>query len=150
MKSSLAIVIAVLATQVALAAETQCPRAMPRVVEARLLPVLNALDQARKKNDFWDKRYEAAFLRLSRAKDNASAQARVALMDYYIGEAYGEGLVCTVALDGVRSKKWLELYEQCDILVSASTVERFHSLPLRGYALKIIGEGNAAQSCTYE
>ena len=123
---------------------------MPRKVEARLMPVLNALDNALKKDDIRDKKYQSAFGRLMRASDSASAQARVALMDYYIGEAYGEELVCAVALDGKRSRPFLELYEGCDIQPTASPVPRTRTLPLRRYALKIIEEGKAKESCTYE
>ena len=118
--------------------------------ESRLLPVLRALDRARKTGDFWNKQYEAVFLKLSMAKDGASREARIALMDYYVGEAYGEGLVCTVALEGPKNIGLLELYENCDISPSNSPVGRFHGSPLRSYALKLIVERTAKKSCAYE
>ena len=125
--------------------ERLCPKAMPATVEARLSPVLRALDRAHKRNDIWDKQYEAAFASLLRAKDKASVQARVALMDYYVGESYGEELVCAVALDGANSAEFLELYDACDIPPKHSPVPRAHTLPLRTYALKMVREGNAKE-----
>ena len=150
MKPLVALLAIAMSASVASGAERQCLRAMPPNVEARLLPVLRALDQALVKNDIWDKQYEAAFASLAQAKDNASAQARVALMDYYIGEAYGEELVCAVAIDGARSRRFVELYEDCDIKPTVSPVPRTRTLPLRRYALTIIVEGTAKESCTYE
>ena len=114
------------------------------------MPVLLALEKALNKNDIWDKHYENAFAALLRAKDKASAEARVALMDYYVGESFGEELVCAVALDGKRSARFLELYDACDIQPKQSSVPRAHSSPIRGYAMKILQEGSAKESCAYE
>src|SRR2546426_213865 len=67
-----------------------CPKAMPADVEKKLLPVLDALKEA---NRDWssgyetrsEQNYESQFERLLAAKDSASRQARVAMMDYYGG-----------------------------------------------------------------
>lgn len=99
---------------------------MSAAVEARLVPVLSALDRALRKNDIWDKKYENAFFALSQAKDKASIEARVALMDYYVRESYGEELVCAVALDGPSSIAYLELYERCSIRPNYEPVPRRH------------------------
>ena len=115
-----------------------------------MLPVLSALSYARQHQIAWDKRYERRFNKLLGAKDKASAQARVALMDYYVGEAYGEQLVCAVAFDGARAADLIELYEECDIQPTHSPMPRNHGSPLRGYSLKIIRDGTAKESCTFE
>ena len=133
----------------ALADQGACPTILPATVEAKLLPVLEARDEASRKNDWWDKGYESAFGVLLNAKDDDSRQARVALMDYYVGEAYGEELVCAVALDGSEAGRFLELYSRCDIKPTRSSVPRNHALPLRGYALKMLKEGHVKESCTY-
>jgi hypothetical protein len=133
----------------ALADQGACPTVLPATVEAKLLPVLKARDEASRKNDWWDKGYESAFGALLSAKDDDSKQARVALMDYYVGEAFGEELVCAVALDGSDVNSFLELYSLCDIKPVHSSVPRNHALPLRGYALKILKEGHVKDSCTY-
>ena len=92
------------------------------------MPVLHALDRALKRNDIWDKEYETAFGKLMRAKDAASAEARVALMDYYVGESFGEELVCAVALDGARNISLLERYD----IVNVTSLRR--TLPCRAPA----------------
>jgi hypothetical protein len=132
------------------AQQNACPEFLPTAVEAKLLPVLDARDEASRKNDWWDKGYEKAFTSLLNAKDEASKEARVSLMDYYIGEAYGEELVCAVALDGGKIASLLELYSRCDIKPSHSTAPRNHTLPLRSFALKMLKDGNVKESCTYE
>ena len=129
------------------ASAAECPKRMPSAVEGRMLPVLDAFAEAMKKNDYWDKRYEAAVDRLLRGQGTAAREARVALMDYYIGEAYGEELVCAVAKDG--SSKLLRLYSTCDIQPSRSPVPRDRTLPLRKYALEIIASGKGKDRCTY-
>jgi hypothetical protein len=132
------------------AEQNACPVSLPIAVEAKLLPVLDARDVASRKNDWWDKGYEKAFTALLEAKDEASKEARVALMDYYVGEAYGEELVCAVALDGGKATSLLELYSSCDIKPTHSTVPRNRTLPLRGYALEMLKKGLVKESCTYE
>lgn len=132
------------------AEELVCPRALSPAVEAKLKPVLSARDRAAKRNDWWDKGYEREIGILFNAKDRASIEARVALMDYYIGEAYGEELVCVIALDGAETVKLLELYEQCDIQPKRNLGLRRHGSPLRGYAKRLVQEGHAKESCTYD
>jgi len=72
------------------------------------------------------------------------------LMDYYVGESFDEELVCAVAMDGKRSVRFLDMYDACDIRPKQSSVPRTHSSPTRGYAIKIIKEGSAKESCTFE
>src|SRR6185312_15879276 len=72
------------------AEETACPKVLSSFVEEKLKPVLSARNQASRKNDWWDEDYEKEVNLLLNAKDKISSEARVALMDYYIGEAYGE------------------------------------------------------------
>ena len=134
----------------AIAADHVCIKRMPKDVEAKLTPVLVALDVAHRKKDIWDKSYERAFERLIAAKGIAAVQARVALMDYNIGESFGESLVCAVAKDGAQSMPFLKLYEACDIAPQRLLITRKHVSPLRGYALKIIQDGTLKASCTYE
>jgi hypothetical protein len=134
----------------AYAVESTCPKHMPKQVEARLLPVLKALDHAVKTNNIWDKSYEREFNKLLSSKDRPSIEARVALMDYYTGESFGEALVCSVAKNGKKSITFLEQYGACDISPTQDRMPRHHDSPLRGYALKIILENTAQASCTYE
>jgi len=115
-----------------------------------MVSVSKSLTDSGRKNDWWDKGYEKAFSSLLNAKDEASKEARVALMDYYVGEAYGEELVCAVALDGGKATSLLELYSSCDIKPTHSTVPRNRTLPLRGYALEMLKKGLVKESCTYE
>lgn len=126
----------------------ECPGAVPKPVEARMLPVLDALGQALRKNDIWDKRYEGAFDSLLRRQDAASREARVALLDYYLGEAFDEELVCAVAKDG--SSKLLDLYSRCDIAPSRAPVPRAHSSVKRDFAKEIIASGRVTDRCTYD
>jgi len=127
-----------------------CPNKMSALVEKRLLPVLKALDAVAKKDDWFDKEYEQQFVKLLRAKDNASREARVALMDYYVGEHLGEELVCAVALDGIEIKPIVELYEKCDIKPTKSPVPRNRTLPLRAYVLEMLKRGHVKEDCTYD
>jgi hypothetical protein len=127
-----------------------CPKHLSVDVETKLVPVLVARANARRKNDWWDKSYEDAITKLFNATDSTSSEARIALMDYYVGEAYGEELVCAVALDDRKVIDVLELYSRCDIKPAVSTEPRDRNLPLREYALKMLKEGNAKEGCSYE
>jgi hypothetical protein len=128
----------------------RCPSKMLGAVEHELLPVLDALRLASDKNDWFDPGYEKAFAHLLQSKSRASIEARVALMDYYIGESTGEELVCAVAADGSRASKLLQRYSRCDIAPSRSPMPRTRALPLRAYALQMLKEGHVKVSCTYE
>src|ERR1700729_23451 len=103
-------------------APEQCPEKMPPAVEQKLLPVIDALNEAVLKGDIWDKNYQNSFETLLKAKDTASKQARVALMDYNIGEELGEELSCAVVLDGNDMVKLLNLYNRCYIRPLSSSV----------------------------
>jgi hypothetical protein len=122
---------------------------MTAPVEERLMPVLDALAEATEKNDFFDEKYEQEFQKLLQARDQASREARVALMDYYVGEHFGEVLVCVVALDGKEIERLLSLYTRCDIAPSKSPVSRNHFLPLRRYASKMLKNNSVKEECTF-
>jgi hypothetical protein len=143
-------VVCLLCAGVVYARNNECSKPMPKEVEAKLLEVLDARRLAGAHNDWLDKDYDDQFQSLLDAKDPASSEARVALMDYYVGEANGEDLVCAVALDGARSKRTLERYIRCDVAPSRSPVPRRHDNILRHYALTIIDRGDAVKSCTFE
>ena len=128
---------------------TNCPKNLRPAVEAKLLPVLEALTAAAKKNDWFDKHYEDEFEKLMKARDNDSKEARVALMDYYIGEHMGEEVVCAVALDGKDVVELLHLYDRCDIRPVRSSVPRVRTFPLRAFAMEMIEKGNAKHDCDY-
>jgi len=132
----------------AIAAGSDCPSHVPREVERLMLPVLHGLRSVMDSGDWFAPEYESAFDRLLKAKGNTAVEARVALMDYYIGEHFGEELVCASALDGQAARQLLWQYESCDITAPLSPVPRNHALPLRGYAIKLIDSGDAIQSCT--
>jgi hypothetical protein len=149
MRTALAALLVVLAAPAAYAND-RCPSSTPIDVENKLSVVLDARDLAAEKNDWWDKAYEDAFEHLMQSKDPASREARVALMDYYVGEHYGEELVCAVALDGKQMIAPLELYSRCDVKPSHIKASRTRALPLRGYALEMLRKGNAEASCTYD
>jgi hypothetical protein len=127
-----------------------CSKKMPASVEAKLLPVLDVLAEAVRKDDWFDKKYEQEFYRLLKSKDKASQEARVALMDYYVGEHFGEELVCAVALDGEAIKSTIITYQNCDIKPTRSPVLRNRSLPLRKYVLEILKRGNVKGECTFD
>ena len=131
-------------------ADEPCPPLLPPEVEAALVPVLEARATALRLKIEWDKNYEKAFVSLLNAKTKAASQARVALMDYYVGEAYGEELVCAVAQDAANVCSLLELHSRCDIKPTTSVLPRDRTLPLREFALKLLKNGNAKQSCTFE
>ncbi len=135
---------------VAQAAPATCPKSISPAVEAKLLPVLNARDAAMRHNDWLDPQYENAIETLLQAKDDASSEARVALMDYTVGDAYDQELVCAVAFGGKRMIPLLERYARCDIAPAHSTSTRDHAAPLRGLALKILTQGSTSESCNFD
>jgi hypothetical protein len=130
-----------------------CPKSMPADVEQKLLPVLDALEDAR--HDWSNYRYgtrseqnyETQFERLLSAKDKSSRQARVALMDYYVGEGPGEELVCVVALDGEGIVPFLNLYDRCDISPYRSPVPRERDFLLRQYVREALRDGHIDEDC---
>ena len=126
-----------------------CP-VMSKGAEAALKPVLKELAAVRKSGNWFAPRYEAVLTKLLRSKERDAVEARVALMDYYTGEHTGEELVCVVARDGAAVKALLQLYSRCDIAPSQSPAARDRSLPLRGYALDLLKQGNVEQSCTHD
>jgi hypothetical protein len=126
------------------AAGNDCPANVPSDVQQLILPVLQALRSVMDSGDWFAPEYEAAFDRLLKARGDSAVEARVALMDYYVGEE----LVCASALDGQAARELIWRYESCDMFALGSPVSRDHSLPLRGYTLKLIDSGKAMQSCT--
>lgn len=127
-----------------------CPQAMPPAVASRLLPVLKARDAAVAKHDWLDPQYESAIESLLQAQDDASREARVALMDYEIGEAYRQELECAVAFDGKRMIPLLQLYSRCDIAPAHATSPRIHASTLRGETLKILENGKVGEECNFD
>jgi hypothetical protein len=124
-----------------------CPKLMSSAVEAKLLPVLTATAEALRKNDWSDSAYEASLEALLDAKDAASAEARVALMDYPISTAYAEQLSCVVSTGGEEALRLLELYTRCDIRPSQSPIPRDHKRSLRATTIKAWKAGNGTGSC---
>lgn len=138
----------VAATEPGFAAPLACPTSMSPAVEAKLLPVLRATSEAVRKNDWSDKAYEAALDKLLDAKDDASKEARVALMDYPVAAAYAEQLSCLVSTGGDKALRYLELYSRCDIAPRHSPVPRNHSHSrLRSITLQAWKAGNGKGSC---
>jgi hypothetical protein len=116
-------------------------------VEAKLLPVLMATAEAMRKNDWSDKAYEDSLEALLDAKDEVSAEARVALMDYPISTAYAEQLSCAVSIGGTKALQLLQLYMRCDIVPSQSPVHRDHTRGLRAITITAWQAGNGKGSC---
>jgi hypothetical protein len=122
---------------------------MPTDVEAILKPVLVALE-ASDRSENHEKEYEAALGKLLGARGVFASQARVALMDYYVGEWPGEVLACAVALDEEDIVPILDQYDKCDIKPSASVARRDRTLQLRAFARELRRGGKAKESCTFE
>ena len=150
MKVFLSILLALVASPVSAGEPIRCPLAMPSAVEKELVPVLEALAIADKKHNRWDSDYTAALDRLYRAKGPAASEARIALMDYFIGANASDNLLCAIASDGSRVKYLLELYSRCDIAPSSSlaTRDRDQVMHLRDRALKLIKEGHLKDACS--
>jgi len=123
---------------------------MSRSAEAKLLPVLDATEEALRKNNWSDEAYEAALDELLDAKDDASVEARVALMDYPVAAAYAEQLSCIVATGGKKALHYLELYTRCDIAPSRSPIPRDHTRKLRSAVIQAWKAGGGKGSCESE
>jgi len=149
-RSGVLILLFAMGTTLGLAAPPACPTSMSPAAEAKLRPVLNATQEAIRSNNWSDKSYEDALDRLLGGKDDASIEARVALMDYPIAAAYAELLTCTVATGGERALHYLELYSRCDVGPSQSPVSRDHSRTLRSTTLKAWKAGDGKGSCESE
>src|SRR5690242_11444959 len=93
--------------------ESKCPARMTPAVEKLLVTVLEGLRIAEQSGDWFGRHYEDRFYALLESKDASAPEARVALMDYYVGEHNGEELVCAVALDGEKVQALIELYNAC-------------------------------------
>lgn len=132
------------------AAPGNCPKALAPAVEAKLTPVLQARDQAIQKKDWFDSQYENAIENLLQAHDAASREARVALMDYFVGEAYKQELECAVAFDGKAVIPLLERYSRCDIAPAHSKSVRDHALPLRAATLKMLKDNTVSENCNFD
>jgi hypothetical protein len=127
-----------------------CPVSMRPAVEAKLLPVLDATSEVLRTDNWFYKPYETALDKLIDGKDDASIEARVALMDYPIGAAYAELLSCVVSTGGKRALYFLELYSRCDIAPSRSPVPRNHPSSLRSITMEEWKSGHGKGSCDYE
>jgi hypothetical protein len=122
---------------------------MPTDVEAILKPVLVALE-ASDRSENHEKEYEAALGNLLGARGVYASQARVALMDYYVGEWPGEVLACAVALDEEDIVPILDQYDKCDIKLSTSVGGRDRTLQLRAFARELRRSGKAKESCSFK
>jgi hypothetical protein len=125
----------------------RCPASMSSAVEAKLLPVLDATSEALRRDDWSAKTYEALLDALLAGSDDASVEARVALMDYPVGTAYAEQLSCVVSIGGPKALHFLRLYSRCNIAPSRSPVPRQHSSKLRAMTLKAWKAGHGKGSC---
>ena len=123
---------------------------MSSAAEAKLLPVLDAMQRALRKGDWSDPAYEAAMDALLDAKDAASLEAKVALMDYATPSAYSSQLSCVVSTGGKKALHYLELYSRCDIAPSRSPVPRDHSSTLRSLTLQAWKATHGKGSCNFE
>ena len=132
------------------AAPDACPKAMSPTVEAKLLPVLQARDQSVRSKDWLDPKYESAIEALLQAQDSASREARVALMDYDVGDAYQQELICAVAFDGKRMIPVLERYSRCDIAPTQGNAPRDHAATLREQTLKMLKKGHIEENCNFD
>lgn len=123
-----------------------CPVSMPPAVEQKLLSVLDASTES----VLDEKAYDAVFDQLLYGKDDASIEARVALMDYPIGAAYSELLSCVVSTGGKKALYYLNLYSRCDIAPTRSPVPRDHTNALRSITMVEWKAGHGKGSCEYE
>ena len=82
-------------------------------IEERILPVLSGLVKAREEGDWYLPEYTGALHDLLREQSAVASEARIALLAYYVGEAYGEELVCAVSSDGASVLPLLEDYRRC-------------------------------------
>jgi hypothetical protein len=131
-------------------ATAECPKQMPKAVEAKVLPILRAQADADARRADFDPTVEELLFDLLDRSDPVSIEAKVALMDYYLGEGNAESLVCSVALNGKAAESILLRYGTCDIQPSESPSPRDHTHPLRLQALKLIRSGKAKEGCTFE
>jgi hypothetical protein len=123
-----------------------CPASMSPAVEKRLLSVLDASTES----VLDEKTYDTVFDQLLYGKDEASIEARVALMDYPIGAAYSELLSCVVSTGGKKALYYLELYSRCDIAPTRSPLPRDHANNLRSITIAEWKAGHGKGSCDYE
>lgn len=123
-----------------------CPVSMSPDVEKKVLLVLDATTEVVRT----DKAYEAVWDQLLNGKDDASIEARVALMDYPIDTAHAELLSCVVSTGGKRALHFLELYSRCDIAPSRSPVPRNHTDQLRSNTLDEWKRTRGKGSCDWE
>jgi hypothetical protein len=123
-----------------------CPASMSPVVEKKLLSVLDASVES----VLDEKTYDIVFDQLLYGKDDASIEARVALMDYPIGAAYSELLSCVVSIGGKKALYYLELYSRCDIAPTRSPLPRNHARALRSITIAAWKAGHGKGSCDYD
>ncbi len=82
-------------------------------VEQRIVPILEARIKARKLNDWYLPEYTEPLHQLFREDSPIAMESRIALLAYYIGEAYGEELFCAISQDGEDALPLLEQYQVC-------------------------------------
>src|SRR2546428_2147354 len=62
--------------------------------------VLDAAKRAVARDDWFDREFEESFYSVLEMREPAAVDARIALLNYYLGEHFGEELVCAVAKGG--------------------------------------------------
>ena len=82
-------------------------------VDTLLRPVLLARADEQQAGRSWDEKYEAAFYQLINSKDSHALEAQVALMAYYVGEHYGEELLCSLHKHASDALLLIEQYRTC-------------------------------------
>lgn len=152
MKKSIAIIV-VSVTLIGCASvcvPSDCEQVLPPAVQEKLDPVLHEREIASTKPEWSYPKYEVVFEKLLSDPDFDARRARVALMDYYVGEAFGEDLVCAVVRDGKSALQWLKYHERCDVDAQIPSSFRHHQNPLRNYAVEILEKSSYEASCVFE
>ncbi len=87
-------------------------------VEKRIVPILEARIKVHEQNDWYLPDYTEPLHVLFREDSAIAMEARIALLAYYIGEAYGGELFCAISQDGRAALPLLEHYLECRPAIS--------------------------------
>jgi len=82
-------------------------------IAQRVVPILKARLKAQEQNDWYLPEYTEPLHQLFREESDIAMEARIALLAYYIGEAYGEELFCAISQDGEEALPILTRYKAC-------------------------------------
>jgi len=127
-----------------------CEGFLPDEVEAKLAPVVTAREVASKKPDWSYPKYEEELDKLLADKSYSASRARVALMDYYVGEAFGEELVCAVAREGKTVLPLLQYHSRCDVKAKVKSSFRDRRPTLIEYTIHAIQIDDPDSVCNYD